>query len=124
MSEKEMFRVFQEESLYWQKYLGLGDWRIFFGNEELKDEEDSTRYAEITFNWDARFVTINLNKNWNGKTELEVRRVAFHEVCHMLISEISSYTYHRDFEEHQHIVIRRLENSVFCNDERILNLID
>ena len=103
-----MFTIFQEEALYWQSYFGLSEWKIYFIYKNLKD-----RYADILMRWESMSVSIRLNKAWTGKEEIEVRRCAFHEISHLLVVELQSYSYHRDVEEQVHKIIRILENSIF-----------
>jgi len=45
----------------------------------------------------------------------QIKKSAFHEVCHLLINELGYYTgkVREDSEEIQHVFIRRMENSVF-----------
>jgi hypothetical protein len=108
MMRKSMFKIFQEEGEYWQRFFGLFEWKIYYDYKNLKD-----CWADVLMNHDGAIATIRLNKGWTGKEEIEVRRCAFHEVCHLLLADLHGYCYHKDSEELAHEIIRKLENSVF-----------
>ena len=99
--------MFKKECEYWISYFGLLDWDIAYDEKKLKAR------ATYSSNLVGRVATLTID---NTKMEEEqIKKSAFHEICHLLISELSYYTTRvtDNSEEIQHIFIRRMENSVF-----------
>ncbi len=115
--KKAMFKIFQEEILFWQKKFQISEWEIYLSYKNLNNCR-----AEILFNWEGMIAHITLNKAWTKKEKIEVQKTAFHEVCHILLAPLRSYNYHKDQEELEHAIIRRLENTIFVDylkDEKL-----
>ena len=99
--------IFKKECEYWISYFGLLDWDIEY------DEKKLNARATYSSSLVGRVATLTIN---NKKMEDDqIKKSAFHEICHLLISELAYYTTRvtSDSEEIQHVFIRRMENSVF-----------
>ena len=108
----EDFKAYGEEFI---DKLGLKDWSIVFMTED-SDEV----YGAAASNVGGRVATISLSKSWDErkpKTPLALRRLALHEVLHVLFAPIlkeakERYTMQYVIDDLEHDVIRRLENMV------------
>lgn len=112
------FELFKKEAQYWIDAFGLKDWRIYYAFERIEDA-----YATCSYHWHGKIATLTLDK-WPSetRTDEEIRRSAFHEVCELLLVEMRQFALDEviPHEERKgltdsaaHGVIRRLENSVF-----------
>lgn len=116
---KKHFEIFKTEADYWIKRFGLLDWEITY--------EDKCRgefsLAELYYHVTARFATLRLGKEWPDRhpvNDREVRKSAFHEVCHLLIVLFdganrnfdSSLAEDRNHSE-VHAFIQRMVNAVW-----------
>jgi len=119
------FKIFEEEVNYWIDFFKLYNWyiRTIFINSE-DDEEfnfDTERDAWSIINHKDHMSLICLNKkNLNFKelnTDYELRMIAFHEVCEVLLFPLALLgedTYSENvIVKNTHIIINHLENSVF-----------
>lgn len=119
---KKHFEIFQKEAEYWIQKFGLLDWQIYF----LWEVEDENNKAECESNPSAMNATLFLTKEWPAVetlNEAEIRRNAFHEVCHVLLAPMNNL---RGFEDSSvarnyrvgavHGVIQRLLNTVWKPD--------
>ena len=94
--------------------LGLTGWAW---HVELFDGPTKNReMAWVSAEFQARAVTVLLNRHWGTPiTDLELRRTAIHEVCHVLLSELVAMASQRHrphtdaVDEGVHTVIARLE---------------
>lgn len=110
---KTDFELFKTYALGFVEQLGLKDWSIHFGHEHVDGV-----YAETLTNAGGRVATIRLSTYWDDlrpKTDAEIKRLALHEVCHVLLAPIlkeskERYTTPYLLEDMEHDVIRRLEN--------------
>ncbi len=118
------FKVFKEEVDYWIKFFGLSNWYIrtvFRSGEDEFFPFEIERDAWSIINHKDHMALICLNKrNLNIKeleTEYEIREIAFHEVCEVLLyplSLLAEDTYSESvIVKNTHIIINHLENSVF-----------
>lgn len=116
--KEQDFQLFKDEADFWIKEFGLHDWSVTYLFEELDDA-----WAECRINWLGRVSTLVLNK-WpsHERAKQEIRKSAFHEVCELLLTDLEYHTVNdaipqeereRLTEMARHGVIRRLENSVF-----------
>ena len=114
---KEDFEVFKKECDKWISFFGLCGWRIFY--EFIDAGEDC--YAQIRYNLLDRVATITLNLfiyDETERTEVDVKRSAFHEVCELLLARISLFGKERfvnenEIDEEIHNLIRIFENTIF-----------
>ena len=113
------FEVFKEEAGKWLEFFGLKDWEIRFSFEHNDDFDRARCYT----NWLGRICTLELAR-WQSeeRSDEEIRKVAFHEVCELLLAEMENISMDEEvpyserkglLETSRHGVIRRLENSVF-----------
>nr|DAE79003.1 MAG TPA: hypothetical protein [Caudoviricetes sp.] len=117
--EQRHFDIFKDEARKWINLFGLKDWEIFFRFEEMEDFDR----ALCRTNWAGKVCNLALAR-WHSeeRTEGDIRKYAFHEVCELLLTEMERialdeeipYTERKGLAEAaRHGVIRRLENSVF-----------
>lgn len=101
-----------------RKIFGLLDWEIY---TILDDPErgDSMR-GWMQGNFEDRIATIGLSPDWSGsylKNNFEIAKVAFHEVCELMLSDLGSLAERSVrkgiVDEETHKIIRKLENVVF-----------
>lgn len=113
------FLVFKNEAQKWVNLFGLKDWEIFFRFEET----EAFNRAECRINWSGKICNLILGR-WqtDERSDGEVRKLAFHEVCELLLAEMERISLDEEIpyaerkglaEAARHGVIRRLENSVF-----------
>lgn len=120
------FTVFKEAVAYWMEFFGLADWRCAFQLCQLEPGIG----AQVEFNRPGRLATFSLAQTWGADaqsvTDKNIRREAFHEVCEVLLDDMETGLLNMweradkdakvDWDELnglRHVVIRRLENSVF-----------
>lgn len=99
--------IFKTECEYWIKYFGLLDWDILYISDKI--EARATYILHLT----GRTATLTINNEEMSRKQ--ICQSAFHEIIHLLISELAHYTDRvtDNSEEIQHVLIRRMENSVF-----------
>ncbi len=115
----EHFKFYRAEAERFIELLGLKDWRVYFEHSPL-----AGCMGQCGWNNEAgKVATITLGVNWEHEepTEEELRKVAFHEVCHLLLADSYNVAVQDDLSYNQtvfaldrayHGVIRRLENAV------------
>jgi len=112
----EDFKIFQEEVDKWQKILGLLDWQIHTEQQKLNHR------ASCYTNHSGRIATLTLAVTWDNygtpPGEQEIRRVAFHEICELLLAPLilcaeSRYVVAGDIDSCAHKIIRTLEHVLF-----------
>jgi hypothetical protein len=93
---------------------------------ESKDLPDEWRAAcetnQVTEDGNGKICNIFYSKNWMDDNELgaeEIKRVAFHEVCELLLSDLRSYAENkiymvsdREVDNAVHSIIQLLANKV------------
>ena len=114
----EHFEIFKAEFLRWVTILGLTDWELFF--KHTNPPEDSRAYIGYTTTY--RCATVYLSPIWENfdepPTDEQVRKVAFHEACELLLARLNilaqdRYLRHGEVTEAIHAVIRVMENVLF-----------
>lgn len=117
------YEVFKKEFVRWQGRFGLVGWETFFEHDNVEDYR-----AEIAYNCIGRSVTVTLSKTWKNftvaPTEVDIRKVAFHEACELLLGRIKVLARERflqpsEIDEEIHAIIRTLENAVFWHRENL-----
>jgi len=105
---KNNFEFFREKCEYWRKKLNLTDWHISYINEKL---EDSVATAET--NIVAKTAWISLNTEIKEYHDLD--KIAFEEVCHVLLARIiycGEQYYSADIiHEYEHTIINQFWNA-------------
>jgi hypothetical protein len=116
---KQQFALFKEEVWKWLRYFHLGSWDVDILLEPTDGEaglcgcDYVQKYARI-------ILADNLNfddESAEGK-QLYVKKIAFHEVCELLLGEIrlvadSRYATPEMINNSIHGVISRLTNTIF-----------
>lgn len=106
----ELFKKYCNEAV--QK-LGLVEWSLYYDRDNLEDA-----YARTYWKLAAGAATIVLATYWDDlrpKTDEEIRRLAYHEVMHVLMAPLLAeaedrYTNQSAIDIAEHQIIRRLEN--------------
>lgn len=112
------FEIFKDEVNHWLDFFGMKDWEVCF---TLKESENHR--AQVWFNVSGRIATFVLIKEWHEEilgniTNEDIRIVAFHEVCELLLGPIrdiamSRASFEVDCTTEIHRVIRILENTLY-----------
>jgi len=109
------FKVFVRECKKWINKFGLLGWEINYVHEDLDPKARATCTADL----DGRLVLLNLSVSLDlDPTDVAIKRVAFHEVMEVFLSQIVDIAYSRFVNEHEieqetHNIIRTLEHVVF-----------
>ena len=92
-------------SFYLNKF-GLNDWTVYYAHKELRGS-----VAEVDIDTVARGATFSLNKNNNSG---DIKGDARHEVCHLLIADLShlsgSYCTEEQHKQVDEALVCRLTN--------------
>ena len=89
----KQFKVFEKEAKSWINALGLREYEVHFGHDELEN------LAECGVNEQARLAKLYLSKNWVGEIPLnehEIKKAAFHEVLELLFGRLRGYADRKD----------------------------
>ena len=108
------FEVFKAESEKWIKTFGLIDWEV---NYDYDLDGDCRASCQADY---VNRITINsISLEWAYKPKVaEIKRMAFHEVCELLLSPMrlvaeARFINEDELETARHSVIRVLENTIF-----------
>ena len=111
-TSKSDFEFFKKWVLFYQKELGLTDWKIYFEHEKADG-----CMAYINRDHTGRCCTIGLSKDWKHHpvSRDQIKTSARHEVLHLLLADLRHagdirQTTDEDFSIAEHSIIRRLEN--------------
>ena len=111
------FQIFQEAVAFWQRKLGMLSWQLYTRHTFMKDQQG---YSVV--NLSARCATLTLSTTLSNYDEPPgdriIRRIAFHEVCEVLMARMmicaeARYVQRDELEEARHEVIRTLESVIF-----------
>ena len=113
------FDLFVKEAESFIEMCGLKDWKVFFKHADLSENET---FAECSYSsGGGKNATICLSEKWPLEfTDKEIRRCAYHEVCHLLLADSDNIANYDDLSAQQkvsaldrahHAVIRQLENA-------------
>lgn len=124
---EDMFNIFKQETEYWLHKLGLVSYETHIESCTLDDYV----LGECHWNVVSRNVLIRMCATWSVDTptacpdEYNIRRVAYHEVMHLLLCPFQAYGTDINLGEAQksaellivsHTVIKTLENTMFNDD--------
>jgi len=108
------FDIFKRECRYWIRRFGLLDWNIDYSH----DLSSGGYKATCTTQLDDRTAMISLSIDWldNEPTVINIKLVAFHEVCELLLARFdfiakARYLQLEDVDEERHSIIARLQNA-------------
>lgn len=114
----EDFSLFKTECLKWIDFYGLTDWMVGFLH--IKDG-DTLAWVELDY--DNSVATVYFNKEWIDNkvfyNEEEIKLIAFHEVCEILVAQLDNCARSRfgitdeKLLQERHRLIHILENSVY-----------
>ncbi len=116
------FKMFQEECLKWQEFFGLTEWKLYFDHCKLDD-----LCGQVHYNVVGCVATISMTTEWNKLglcDDFSIRQTAFHEICEILLARLEQMVGQRydlnelEIREESHRIIRRLENSVFKEEDK------
>jgi len=119
-TEKE-YKKFTEYVFKWAAKLVPGyEVRLSFTTED----EDAR--ADVEIDELAKTVYVGFGRKWSNKpTNAELERTAFHEICHILLAELVTFTnkfYNEEFTDAiEHRIIITLETLTFGQNKRINN---
>jgi len=115
---QNQFKLFQAGVHEWIDFFGLKEWQILFLFERMENNR-----AEIRFDCVSGIAVFVLNTRWETEeewvTDTIIRKVAFHEVCELLLGRLVHITNQRHgttedgVEEETHRIIRTLENTIW-----------
>jgi hypothetical protein len=121
---KKDFDLFCDEATKWLGRFGLLDWDIYFKHTALGEDQRATA------NWSlgACSGVLSLNTNWtmdgaaDTKNEEEICKIAFHEVCHVLLARFQSLAECRFIGDHEidievHRLISVFQHVIWSNIE-------
>lgn len=106
----ELFKKYCDEAI---AKLGLVEWSVHYSHDSLEGD-----YARTYWKLSAGCTTIVFAKVWDDlrpKTDEAIRRLAFHEVLHVVMAPLVAeagerYTNQLAIDTAEHLIIRRLEN--------------
>lgn len=110
---KRDFEFFRVECIKWQENLGLINWAFHFKHTHTKDA-----YATTAWKTQDRMAVIRFCTSWDDtrpKNDVELKRLALHEVLHVLLAPLISeaqwrYTSEDAIDTAEHAIVRTLEN--------------
>lgn len=113
------FELFKKNVNHWVKFFGLNNWKIYLVHEDTQKELDAGAWC--SWNVEGRAATIGLSIDWGNHTiptPYEIKRMAFHEVCEMMLAPMNDLAASRlwdqySYDSEKHNVIRILENTVW-----------
>jgi len=111
--KKKQIRYFQERVDHWINGFGLSEWQVW---KESQDLEDAYGQCQADLNGKTAIIVINPLWDYEPK-DADLDRVAFHEVCELLLWPLHHIASERfvsenEWESQRHTVIRRLENAI------------
>ena len=117
---RKHFKQFKSECRYWLNAFGLLGWCVSFFHEM----EPDGNLAWESHNVPGRIASLGLSTEWEQlePNKHEIRRVAFHEVCELLLARLDTEAKYRfavedNINEARHAVIRTLEHVVWeCHE--------
>jgi len=124
---KKDFEVFKKECKKWIDIFELNNWEIMFIHSKRADNR-----AWINPSTDPRLVKIALGAEWiNLEPDTisvnDIKRVAFHEICELLLEPLGylaecRFITETEIEPARHDIIGKLENTIFKDsDQRNFN---
>ena len=111
---KKDFKEFKAECEKWVGYFGIKDWEITY-----RSDNDGDCRGSCASDYASRIAIIALGREFSDIPErLEIKKVAFHEVCELLLSPLrlqgeDRFVTKNEMESSRHRIIRVLENTLF-----------
>jgi len=112
-TSKKDFEYFKERCQYWMDLFNLNDWEMFFKYVKHKHYN-----ASMQPDFEARQIVIEMSEVLvDMDRDNFIDYLSFHEVCHVLLADISGYGYayfsKASIVEEQHKIIGKLYHSIF-----------
>ena len=114
--ENYYFSLFKQECDYWINFFGLFFWEMNYTNKQVDNESHGVCIISII----DRNATINLEKrNDDEYNEETIKKTAFHEICDLLLADLSQHAYNTrssellSIESSEHSIIKILQNTVY-----------
>lgn len=112
---KADFEKFKDYCIEAIQKFGLLEWSVHYAHEHLDND-----YASTAWKLSGGVATITLSTYWDDlrpKTDETIRRLAYHEVMHILMAPLIAeaedrYTNQTAVDIAEHAIIRRLENVI------------
>jgi hypothetical protein len=87
---KKHFKLFKSEVIRLVNLFGLTDWKISFEHKDLEDD-----YVRLSWDYSGSVACFFLCTNWDREeavplTNEAIKKIALHEVCHLLVAPITS----------------------------------
>lgn len=100
---KTDFREFETWIRYYERKFGLMDWNIDVKHEDLSRTKHADAIAWCYPNMDNKFCCIRLNKTLPNAADIKVsmRRVALHEIIHVILDPLYDVAWARFLDELQ-----------------------
>ena len=120
---KEDFELFKKECKKWIDFYGLKDWYVVFKHENIEGLYEGATAAYF-YDREARVIRIELNKTINVTQDkrANLKIAAFHEVTELLLLRLIDFAREgvvsKQVDEEIHVIVRRLENSVYEKNKR------
>jgi hypothetical protein len=85
---KKHFDIYKQECLRLIDLFHLSGWRVYFEHSEMRE-----KYGQMESDIESYIANMGLNKKWDDTlrpcNEAEIRKLALHEVIHLLLAPIS-----------------------------------
>jgi len=112
---KAHYLAFMKYAKEWRVKLGLTNWAVYYAHGKTEGS-----YAETGWKTSAAVAAITLSTDWddfNEPTLPELRRLALHEMLHVLMAQLISeaqdrYATQLAIETAEHSIIRQLEEVI------------
>ncbi len=115
-TSKDHYKLFKKEGRKWQGILNLKDWYIDYEHDLILEDHE----ACATMDLNAKAATLTLSTEWIGEvSEKTIRMAAFHEICEVLLCQLSMLSNERfnvsaeQIVEANHSIIQILLNVLF-----------
>jgi len=115
LTEKQI-QYFVKDVQRWCRFFSIADYQVKVSEDDSEDVQGSC-WANVS----NRVAVISINPEWDYEpTNKDISRVAFHEVCELLLMEFGTLAETRFVEQQsleiaRHRVIRTLENVIWRN---------
>ena len=116
-TSKKDFDIFKKECERWIEFFGLKDYSVRILHENTEGGGEANIWTDEFQKCATIKQSIDL-KHECLRTKEEIKRAAFHEVCHLLLSDLyfkatCRYLSDSELDGTEHAIIQRLENLVF-----------
>jgi len=113
LTDKQI-KFFISEVQRWCKFFSINDWEVM-----VDDNAEDGTYGQCLGDTPSRLSVISVRGDWDVEpSNKRLSRTAFHEVCELMLIDLSTlaedrFVTRRQLETERHRVIRKLENVVW-----------